>query len=82
MSQLKGYPKYILNKARYIQVYFLKAFERILQHELNLSIADVIKALISSPGDNEFVEILTYLLRNDPEQDFSHENINEEIYKA
>ncbi|OII71437.1 hypothetical protein cand_033400 [Cryptosporidium andersoni] len=82
MRQLKGYPKYILNKARYIQVYFLKAFERILQHELNLSIADVIKALISSPGDNEFVEILTYLLRNDPEQDFIHENIIEEIYKA
>ncbi|KAL7066412.1 hypothetical protein ACR3K2_31490 [Cryptosporidium serpentis] len=82
MRQLKGYPKYILNKARYIQVYFLKAFERILQHELNLSIADVIKALTSSPEDNEFVKVLTDLLRNDPEQDFIYEGIIEEIYKA
>ncbi|KAK6591036.1 hypothetical protein RS030_111807 [Cryptosporidium xiaoi] len=80
---LHGYPKYILNKARYIQAYFIKAFDRVLQFDLNIHIGDVVMSLTNSRGEDErFIELLTERLSNKSGQSFITRQVIKEIYSA
>ncbi|KAH8740914.1 hypothetical protein FG386_002460 [Cryptosporidium ryanae] len=80
---LHGYPKYILNKARYIQAYFIKAFDRVLQFDLNIHIGDVVISLTNSRGEDErFIELLTERLSSKSDQSFITKQVVKEIYSA
>ncbi|KAF7457971.1 putative integral membrane protein [Cryptosporidium felis] len=80
---LQGLPKFLLNKARFIQVYFIEAFLHVLQFNLSLHLADVVFALTTCSGnENRLIEILKERITSQNSQGFVTEEIVREIYTA
>ncbi|KAJ1604422.1 hypothetical protein OJ253_3686, partial [Cryptosporidium canis] len=80
---LRGLPKYMLNKARYIQAYFINSFETVFQFELIISLADIIYSLTNSLGDDrKLVEILTERISSQSGQSFITGQVVNEIYTS
>lgn len=80
---LHGLPKFLLNKARYIQAYFINAFERVLQFDLSLHLADIVYSLTNFAGDDKkLVELLTERISTQNGQDFITNRVVSEIYNS
>lgn len=80
---LHGLPKFLLNKARYIQAYFISAFERVLQFDLSLHIADIVYSITNSKGDDKkLIEILTERVSSHNGQGFITDQVVSEIYSS
>ncbi|EAK88744.1 hypothetical protein [Cryptosporidium parvum Iowa II] len=80
---LHGLPKFLINKARYIQAYFINAFDRVLQFDLSLRLADIVYSLTNCAGDDKkLVELLRERISIQNGQDFVNDNVVSEIYNS
>lgn len=80
---LRGLPKFLLNKARYVLAYFINAFERVLQFELSLHLADIVYSMTNSAGDDKkLIAILTKRLSSHNGQSFITDQVVSEIYTS
>ncbi|KAK9174010.1 Uncharacterized protein cmbei_2002590 [Cryptosporidium meleagridis] len=80
---LHGLPKFLINKARYILAYFINAFERVLQFDLSLHLADIVYSLTNCAGDDKkLVELLRERISIQDGQEFVNDNVVSEIYNS
>ncbi|KAH8581630.1 uncharacterized protein ELE39_001760 [Cryptosporidium sp. chipmunk genotype I] len=80
---LNGLPKFLINKARYIQAYFINAFDRVLQFDLSLHLADVVYSLTNCAGDEKkLLLLLRERISAQNGQEFVTERVVSEIYNS
>ncbi|OII71830.1 uncharacterized protein cubi_00638 [Cryptosporidium ubiquitum] len=80
---LNGLPKFLINKARYIQAYFINAFKTILQFDLSLHLADIVYSLTNCAGDDKkLVELLKERISAKNGQEFVTHKVVSEIYSS